>query len=82
MDESGLSMPLPLGGINYSPEPALISDSGEWALQRLVSRGVPQDELLSLIEKIVTNMKAGDVVECLRGSGAQIFIDVIDEACR
>ena len=61
-------------------EPPLISDSGIQALQRLVGRAVPRDDLPSVIETIVSNMKTTSIVECLERSEAQIFIDTIDEA--
>jgi hypothetical protein len=32
-----------------------------------------------LIENVVSNVKAGDVVELLRGSDARMLIDIMDE---
>ena len=75
--------PLPLspGDTNHPPEPPLVSDPDKQALQRLVSRAVPQDELPSVIGSIFSNMKTTDIVGSLQQSGAQRFIDVIDQAC-
>lgn len=51
-------------------------------MQCLTSHTVPQNELLSVIETIVSSVKASsDVVKCFQGSEAQGFIDVMDEAC-
>ena len=47
----------------------------------MVGREVSQNELPSFIETIVSNTKAADIVKCLKGTDAQTFIDVIDEAC-
>ena len=81
INESGRLLPLPLlGDANQPSEPTLIPDSDKRILQRLVSSEVSKDELPSLIESIVSNIKAGDIVGCLNGNDAQIFVDVIDEA--
>ena len=80
MDESDLPLPLPSGDTNNPSEPAPILDSDRQALERLVSHAVPQGELPSVIETIVSSMRAADIVECLRESDAQTFIDVTDEA--
>jgi hypothetical protein len=45
----------------------------------LVSDAVPQDELASLVETIVSNLKADDIVQSLRENEAQTFIDIMDE---
>jgi len=66
---------------NHPFKPLLVSDSDKRALQRLVSRAVPQDELPFVIESIVSNVRAADIVRCLQGSDAQAFVDVIDEVC-
>ena len=58
----------------YSTDP-------ESALRRLVDDAVPQDELPFLIEMVVSNLKAVNIVRSLQGSDAQTFIDVIDQAC-
>lgn len=76
----GLGQPGDENRISESP-PILISDSDKRALQRLVSSSISQDELSSLIETVVSNTKAANIVQCLRGSDAQIFIDVIDQVC-
>ena len=81
MDENGRSLALSLGDANQPSEPALIPDFDKRILQCLVDPEVSKDELPVLIATIVSNMKAGDIVECLEGSNAQIFIDVMDEVC-
>ena len=58
----------------------MLTDSVGLALQRLVSRAVPRDELLFVIETIVSNLKAADIVERLQGEDTQTFADIIDEA--
>ena len=60
---------------------AHIPDSDNRALRRLVRCEVSQNELPSLIETIVSNTKAADIVKCLKETDAQTFIDVIDKAC-
>ena len=80
MDESSPPFPLLPGDTNNPSEQSHIPDSDERALQRLVSRAIPEDELLSVIETVVSNVKAIDIVRHLRGSDAQAFIDVIDKA--
>ena len=62
-----------------TPAPSLISDSGKQALQHLISRAVPEGELISLIEKIFSSGKVSDIVGCLGGDDAQTFIDSMDE---
>ncbi|KAF9780778.1 kinase-like domain-containing protein [Thelephora terrestris] len=52
----------------------------EAALRRLVGGAVPQDELPSVIEMVVSNLKAANIVQILQGSDAQTFIDVVDQA--
>jgi len=47
----------------------------------LVSRAVPQDELFSVIETIASNVNVADIVEYLKPSDAQAFIDVTGEVC-
>ena len=81
MGENGRPLALSLGDANQLSEPALIPDFNKRILQRLVNPEVSKDELPPLIATIVSNMKAGDIVECLEGSDAQIFIDVMDEVC-
>jgi len=77
--ESGPPSP-PLSGDTSRPtEPPFVSDLDKQALQLLVCRAVPQDELPSVIESIVSNVKAIDIVNCLHGTEVQAFIDVVDE---
>lgn len=45
----------------------------------MVSRAIPQDELPYVIETIVSNIKAADIVEELHGDDAQTFADMMDE---
>lgn len=59
-------------------EPPLAIDSGRRALRRLVS-STAQNELFSLIETIASNMKSADIVEFLRGSNVQAFIEVMNK---
>ena len=47
----------------------------------MVSRAVPQDELLSVIETIVSNVKAATIVRELKGDDPQTFADIMDEVC-
>ena len=78
--DSGLPpLPLPQGDTNHDSESPLILASGKQALQRLVTDTVPRDELPCLIETIVTNMKATEIIQCLQGCDAQMFIDMIDQ---
>ena len=72
------------GDVNHIIGPPLvpISDSDRRALQRLVSSSVSRDELPSLIETIVSNVKPANIYKCLeRSADAQTFIDVVDEVC-
>jgi len=69
---SEYNLPTPAG-------PSLVLDSGEQALRCLISGGTPLDELALLIEMIFSSEKATGMVGCLRGSDAQIFIDVVGE---
>ena len=75
------SVPLPPqpGDASHISESAPIPDSYRRALQRLVSGAVPQEQLASLIESIVSNVKAAAIVEFLQETDAQIFIDVMDK---
>lgn len=79
--ESGLLFPLFPGDTNHQSETPLVADADRRALERLVSRVIPQGELPSVIETIISNMKAANIVESLQGNDAQTYIDVIDEAC-
>ena len=51
------------------------------AFQCLVSGAPPRDELPYLIETVVSNMKADDIVNHLHGADAQPFVDVLDQVC-
>ena len=79
-DESGLPLPLPPRITNRSYGPSLIPDSDRQALNNLVSHAIPQDKLLSVIETIVSNVKATNIVKELEGNDAQGFADIMDEA--
>ena len=70
-------VPLSLPPHDTDPEPPLIPDSDTQLLQRLVSGTVPQDELASLVERMVSDVKPAAIVGCLRGSDAQTFIEVM-----
>ena len=76
---SSLPLPPQRGGTDRVSEPPPISDSHRRGLQRLVSGSVPQDQLASLIENTVSNVKAAAIVKFLQESDAQIFIDVMDK---
>ena len=76
MGKSGVTLPSPPGDTSHTPE-----HSDRRTLQCLISRAVPQDELPSVIEAIVSNVNAPDIVKCLQPGDAQSFIDAIDEAC-
>ena len=52
----------------------------EQAWQRLITRAVSCDEFPSLIETIFSGRET-DMVDRLRGSEAQTFIDIMDEVC-
>ena len=78
--ENTLPFHIPPGGTNNTSDPLLTSDCGKQALQRLVSRAVPQDELPSVLETIASSVEPANIVECLEGCDAQTFIDAIDEA--
>ena len=53
--------------------------AGEEALQTLISGNIPRDELSSLIEAVVSNAKAAEMVSLLRGNDAQVFVDAANE---
>lgn len=40
---------------------------------------MPNDELASLIETIVSRVEADNIVKLLQGDDAQMFIDVMDK---
>ena len=64
------------------PDPPIVLGPHNQALQRLISCTVPQGERASLIETIFSDKKVTDLVDCLRSSDVQTFIDVIDEVRR
>ena len=64
---------------NDPPGPSIVTDFRERALQRLISRTVPKDELPPIIEAIFSSRKTTDMIDRLQESDAQAFIDVIDE---
>lgn len=59
-------------------DPHIHIDSHEQALQCLINRAVSQVELPSLIEKIFSDWKVTEIVDCLQQNDMQVFIDVID----
>ncbi|KAF9780762.1 kinase-like domain-containing protein [Thelephora terrestris] len=78
--DSAAPGPKDLNPVSESP-PIFISDSDKRVLQRLFSSSVSQDELLSMITTIVSNVKPTDIAKCLEGADdAQTFIDTIDQA--
>ena len=76
---SGLPVAPPPGDIGKPSEPSLVLDSGERALQRLISNDIPQDELASLIETIFSSRNAINMVGRLGECDAQTFVDVVYE---
>ena len=64
-----------------SPTPGqpLLLDPGERALQRLISRNVPEDELASIFEAIFSSRRTIDTASSLTEGGPQTFIDAMDE---
>ena len=65
-----------------TPGPSLVLDSGKRALQQLISRAVPEDQLVSLIDAIFSRGNVSDIVSYLGGNGVQSFVDAMDEVCR
>ena len=62
------------------PDTPLVLNSDKRALlRRLISRAVPEGELVSLIEAIFSGEKVSDIVRCVEKNEAQTFINVIDE---
>ena len=66
------------GDTNHVPGLPPIPDSDRRALQRLVSGAMPQEQIASLIESIVSNVKATDIVQLVQEGDAQTFIDVME----
>jgi len=83
-DRRSSDAPLPLPSLCLEPtrdtdrplDPPI--DSHEQAVQRLISGAVPHDELSPVIETIFSGRKT-HIVDQLRGSDVQTFVDVIDE---
>ena len=65
--------------MDLPPDPSVVLDSHNQALQRLISRAVPQNELASFIGTVFSDRKVTDLLGRLRGSEVQAFIDVIDK---
>ena len=88
---SGSSPLAPVQELPPIEDPDLIEDAGprlsatvsslvlDQALERLVARAVPHDELAPLVEEIFSRKNAIDMVDCLQGCDAQSFVDVMDE---
>lgn len=66
---------------NRLPDPSITIDSHQQAWQQLISRTIHQDELPSLIETIFSDGNTTDMVNPLKASDAQAFIDAIDWVC-
>ena len=79
-DGNDIPFPLLQGDTNRLSEPPPVLDFDKQALGRLLSLAFPQDELPSVIEAIISNAKPADIAGSLRGSDAQTFVDIIDEA--
>ena len=69
----------PLGRTNNSPNPSVVIDSHERAWQRLINPAISHYELRSLIGAIFSDGNATEIIDHVRESDAQTFIDVIDE---
>ena len=54
-------------------------DSGEQALQSLISGTISQDEVASFVEAVVLSRKANDEIGNLQRNDAQVIIDVLDK---
>lgn len=84
MSDDGTPLPPPSPRLdpalhtNDPLDPSIPIGSHEQAWRQLISRPVPQDELPSLIEMISSDRKTIEMVDCLQGSDAQAFINVID----
>ena len=61
------------------PGPPLLLDSGEPASQYLISRNIPGDGLVSLVEAIFSSRRATDLIGGPTGRDAQTSIDVMNE---
>lgn len=60
-------------------DPRDAGDAGEKALETLISGIIPQGELSSLIEAVVSCRNAVEMVGLLRGNDAQVFINAANE---
>ncbi|KAF9780774.1 kinase-like domain-containing protein [Thelephora terrestris] len=76
----GTSSPVPPSNTNHVHNPTPILDSGQQALQRLVSGAAPQEELPSLVETVVSHIKAADISNHLQGTELQTLVDVLNQA--
>ena len=82
MTNGGTSLSLSPPNLNPTrrpPDPSVTIDFQEQAWQQLIARAAPRDKLPSLIETIFSGKT--DVVDRLRESDAQAFIDMMDEVC-
>ena len=79
-DGGDIRLPLLQGDTNRLSKPPPVLDHDKQALRHLLSSAVSQDELPSVIETIISNAKAANTAGSFRGSDAQTFIDIIDEA--
>lgn len=70
--------PGPARHANDPPSQSIAVNSHEQAWQRLITLTALKDELPSLIETIVSDSEMANVVDHLRRSDAQVFIDAID----
>ena len=65
-----------------TPGPSLVSGSDRQVLlQHLINSAVSEGRLVALIEAIFSNGRVSDIVECVKRSDAQTFVDVLDEVC-
>ena len=64
-----------------SNAPAIL-DSHDQAWQRLINNAVALDELASVLETVLSNENATDLVDRLQGHHVQDFIDAIDTVRR
>ena len=65
-----------------TPRPSLVPGSDKQVLlQLLINRAAPERRLVALIEAIFSNGRVSDIVECVKRSDAQTFVDVLDEVC-
>ena len=72
---------LPDSSADESSEPSHVFDYGRRALRCLTSGAIPEDQLISTIEVIFSSGKVSDIVQCVEGNGAQMFIDIMNKVC-